>query len=337
MSFDPMDRHRALMAAAPRDMAWNGVEDITIWQARARALLRELLGLPLKRPRASHMSVEHEATRDGYHERRFVFESEADVHVPCVMRAPVGVASPPLIVCLQGHSKGMHISLGQPKYEGDEETISGGDRDFARQAVGLGYAALTIEQRGFGECGGTPDGPACYQPAASALLLGRTLLGERVWDVSRAIEVVTSEFDVDADRICVMGNSGGGTATIYAAALNLGFAAAMPSCALAGFAESIGLQYHCLCNYVPGIMKHFDMGDILALIAPRPLVVVNGREDAIFPIESAVREFARAKRVYDGLGAGDMIYHVIGRGGHRFYAAEAWPALNKLTGWGDEE
>ena len=83
----------------------------------------------------------------------------------------------PLIICLQGHSKGFHISLGRPKYEGDEETINGGDRDFARQIIARGQAALAIEQRAFGERGGTPE-PNCYQPSVQNFLLGRTIVGD---------------------------------------------------------------------------------------------------------------------------------------------------------------
>ncbi len=33
------------------------------------------------------------------------------------MLLPDGVEKPPVIICLQGHSKGMHISLGRPKYD----------------------------------------------------------------------------------------------------------------------------------------------------------------------------------------------------------------------------
>ncbi len=111
----------------------------------------------------------------------------------------------PLIICLQGHSTGMHISLGRAVFAGDEETISGGDRDFARQIIARGQAALTIEQRAFGERGGTPKGPDCHQRSVQALLLGRTLIGDRCHDISCAIDAVVENFaQIDTSRIAIM-------------------------------------------------------------------------------------------------------------------------------------
>ena len=111
----------------------------------------------------------------------------------------------------------MHISLGRPKYPGDEDSIKGGDRDFCVRAVKEGFAAIAVEQRNFGECGAEETGrPRCYESTLTALLMGRTTIGERVWDVSRLIDLLESDFSdkVDLENICCMGNSGGGTATI---------------------------------------------------------------------------------------------------------------------------
>lgn len=300
----------------------------------ARRLL-ERLGLPLEKV-APETRIEWTREEDGYTETRFVFKSEKDVFVPCHLLLPSNSSGGklPLIICLQGHSTGMHISLGRPVYPGDAESIAG-DRDFARQAVRRGQAALAIEQRGFGECGGTPKGPDCHQVAMQALLLGRTLIGERVWDVSRAIDAVCEAFpQIDETRIAVMGNSGGGTATIYAAAVNERITAAMPSCAICGFLPSIGAQKHCVCNYIPGIMKDFDMAELCGLVAPRPLVIVTGREDPIFPAWSATEQFEIARdRYYARANAQNRICQVIGEGGHRFYAEEGWAAFDRLTGW----
>jgi uncharacterized protein (UPF0371 family) len=60
----------------------------------------------------------------------------------------------------------------------------------------------------------------------------------------------------------------------------------------------------------------------------RPLVVVTGSEDKIFPVNSAKECVAEGKKVYDALGAGENIIHVIGAQGHRFYADDSWPHIN---------
>lgn len=361
INYDPMLCHDELMKNIRKRSAYKG-GDFSVWQKAAREKLAGLLGLPFETPGEDGFLIEWEKDDDeaGFREIRFSFKPENNCWACAHLLLPLshvesgkgnnigrgsstkgrtgsnrtGGSRIPLIICLQGHSTGMHISLGRAKFERDAQTISGGDRDFALQTVKHGFAALTLEQRAFGERGGTPAGTACKQPAMSALVLGRTLIGERVWDVSRTIDILEKHFpEIDTKRVGLMGNSGGGTITIYAAALETRIAAAMPSCAFCSYRLSIGLLAHCPCNYIPGIMNEFDMGDICGLIAPRPLVVVNGRTDDIFPLEGAEAEFTVTKTLYRAAGSPYACRHIIGGEGHRFYAADAWPVFHELTGW----
>ena len=75
------------------------------------------------------------------------------------------------------------------------------------------------------------------------------------------------------------------------------------------------------------------MGDLAGLIAPRPLIVVNGKEDGIFPLSSALEQAEIARTLYAAAGAPDRFRHVVGPEGHRFYAAQGWPVFDELTGW----
>lgn len=50
---------------------------------------------------------------------------------------------------------------------------------------------------------------------------------------------------------------------------------------------------HCDCNYVPGIFAKLEMGDLAALVAPRPLGAIHGQGDPIFPIAGTRQQFAR--------------------------------------------
>lgn len=324
--------HEALKALAPA-MRYDGTSDFAVWQKNARAHLASLMGLDKITPAADDLfSIEHEKGFDTFTEYRFIFQSEKGYFVPCTLWVPKGKAGKiPAVICLQGHSKGFHISLGRPIYPGDEKSIGGGDRDFAVQIVREGYCALAIEQRGFGECGGDEKGPGCQVPAMSALLYGRTLIGERVFDISRAIDVVTEHFDfVDADKIACMGNSGGGTATIYASAIDERIKVSMPSCALCTYKDSIGAMKHCVCNYIPNIALDFDMGDLCGLIAPRKLIAVSGAEDKIFPHDGVSESIEVASLYYRAAGVPDGYRWIEGPEGHRFYAALAWPVFHEF-------
>ena len=319
-------------------LAFDPQRDFPAWRQAVDAKLRELVGvLPDRVP--PNLRQEYERENDLFRETRFVFSAEAYADVPCHLLVPqAGDAPFPVVVCLQGHSTGMHISLGRPRYEGDEESIAG-DRDFALQAVRQGCAALVIEQRCFGEREQdrlphvVHADSRCHHAAMTALLLGRTMIGERVWDVSRAIDVLGEFPEIDAGRIGCMGNSGGGTITYFAACLDERIGIAMPSCYVCTFRDSIGTIDHCGDNYIPGILQYFEMGDLAGLIAPRPLVVVAGRDDGIFPIGAVEETFETIRRIYRAAGAPDRCRLVIGEGGHRFYADLAWPVFRELSGW----
>lgn len=311
-------------------MSYNG-ENIEEWKKTARAKLSELLGMDKFTKVAPNLNIEYTEMKDGYTEIRFTFQSEEDYEVPCHLLLPDGVEKPPVMICLQGHSKGMHISLGNPKFEGDEASIKGGDRDFCVRAIKEGYAAIALEQRNFGELSVFESEPKCQMSSMTAILMGRTTIGERVWDVSRLIDVLETDFSdkLDLKNICCMGNSGGGTAAAYIAALEDRIVLAMPSCAMASFKDSIGAMKHCTCNYVPHIAEYFDMGDLMAMAYPKYYIQVSGKDDHIFPLFAAEDVFEKGKAAYLKEGKGDRCSMVTGNGGHRFYADDSWPLVHK--------
>lgn len=311
--------------------------DFDAWREELRAKLRELLGDEPERV-PLNVRVEWTDETEDYKEYRFVYDSEPETSVPAHLLVPKRAKKPcPVVICLQGHSTGMHISLGRAVYDKDD---SSGDRDFALQIISEGYAALVIEQRAFGErisqriINHNPYyRTTCYLPAMAASLLGRTLIGERVWDISRAIDAMAEFPEIDTDRVACMGNSGGGTATYYAACIDERIKIAMPSCAVCSFSQSIGTLYHCACNYVPLLGKYVDMGDLAGLIAPRPLVVVAGAKDTGFLLPGVESEYEVIKKIYARAGVPDACELVVGSEGHRFYADPSWDVFRRLSGW----
>lgn len=293
---------------------------------------RELLRVPDKLTNPVPLIEYRDDSNPEFDEIRFTFESEPNLFVPAHMLLPKNIkGSLPVVICLQGHSTGMHISLGRVKYSGDENSISGGDRDFAIQAVRRGYASIAMEQRGFGEMK-TEIAPkaGCNHVAMQALMLGRTLIGERTLDVMQLIDTLTAFDYLDLNRIGLMGNSGGGTATYHASCLEKRIKVTMPSCSFNTYYDSIMSMHHCTCNYIPDILKYMEMPDLAIMIAPRPLIIVNGKDDTIFPLHAVENGFETVKRIYAAAGVPDNCKLIIGDGGHRFYADDSWPVFEKF-------
>ena len=313
-------------------MAFDENADYQEWKVQAKQKLEELLGLPFEKCN-DDFQILCESDKEGYCRIDFEFQSEKGYYIPCNLLFPSGTSNPlPTVICLQGHSSGKHVSLGEAEFEDDESTIL--HSDFALQAVKEGYCAVTMDQRYMGQTGRASDGtPSCFAENRSmpSLLLGRTAIGERVWDVQRLIDVMEVYLQkyIDMERIICLGNSGGGTATFYAACMDERIYMAIPSCAVCTFEESVLPVYHCACNYIPGIRKYFNMGDIGCLIAPRKLIQVNGVEDHLFWIEGA-RECHRViQQAYRKLGSENHYHMVEGDGAHQFFPADVWPLVAK--------
>jgi dienelactone hydrolase len=327
----PSEYHCHVMAQIQPRLAYDG-GDVIAWQQRLRRKLRDLLGYAPgpKRPLNARLIWRREHLL-GIIEK-IVFTSEPYADVPAYVCLPKNTRSPyTFMICLQGHSTGMHVSIAADREDETKAIEVAGDRDFALGCMARGIAALCIEQRSFGErreqTQKQVSSHGCHDAAMQALLVGKTLIGERVYDVERGIDYLATRRDADMQRIGVMGNSGGGTTTIYAAALLSRLAFAMPSCSFCTFRGSIGAVYHCADNYVPGILRIADMADVLGLFAPRPVVVVAGQDDGIFPIDGVRSVFEQLQRIYAAAGAEEACHLVVGEGGHRFYAADAWPVM----------
>lgn len=329
-----------LLEQAPRQLAFDPSRDYQSWRSQLRDVVRRLVGL-MPQPVQPNLRIVGQTSNDLFTETQFLFTSEANADVPCHLLVPTKATNPaPVMICLQGHSTGMHISLGRARSDADQHSIDGG-RDIAIQALKEGYAALVMEVRCFGIRGDQrPDdrkswAQGCHHASMAALLLGRTAIGERCWDISRAIDLICSgAFEgLDSSRIGVTGNSGGGTLSYWSAALDERIALSIPSCYFCTFAESIGKISHCQCNYVPGVLQYFEMPDLAALIAPRPLIIVAGQLDEIFPIQAVRGAFETVRQIYSAAGAPDNCRLLVGPDGHRYYPDLAWPAMAEVTGW----
>jgi len=348
LSLSPSRVHQRLMKQTRPRLGYPGPGgDLAAWQAQLRAAFANALGMdqmpaePCPLNVHTLRTIEHDLGRI----EKLVFTSEQGADVPAYLCVPAQPrATPtPVFICLQGHSTGMHQSIGRACADEDTPITKEGDRDFGLQCMARGIVALCIEQRGFGErkeaeFGTTTGTTTCGCAVSHALMLGRTLAGERVYDTQRGIDLLHELVNTreglafDFHRLGLMGNSGGGTITLFTAALDDRVKLAMPSCYFCTWAASIMSLYHCPDNHIPGAFLLCENADIAGLIAPRPMVVVNGKDDDIFPIDAARDAFVDLRKIYDAAGAPDRVHHVIGQGGHRFYADDAWPIMERYLG-----
>ena len=334
-TFNSQEYIRSKVVGLQPSMRYQAGQDFDKWQQDAYDKLSDLLGLQYFERCDDCFEVVKEEQYEEYRKLEFCFQSEEGYWVSCDLLIPNGVNKPiPTVICLQGHSTGKHISIGKAKFENDAKSIAGG-RDFAVRAVKEGFCAIALEQRYMGTAGQNEQGsPACASlgDGLATLLLGRTAIGERVWDIQRLIDVMEKHLTqyVDLDRIICMGNSGGGTATFYTSCIEKRIYLSMPSCAVCTYEDSIIAMRHCACNFIPGIRNYFEMGDLAGLIAPRKFVLVCGIEDQIFPLKGVEETYKIIESTYKMLGKEELCHLVKGNGGHQFYPDDAWPVVHKL-------
>ena len=323
-------------------LSYSGKRNFDKWRKQLKDKLVELTGMDKVMQNAAEnpeFMIEEDVVKDGYRRIRFTFFSEIGSLVPCYLLVPLtGKKTYPLAITLQGHSTGFHNSIGEAKSEDDLSYITTRG-DFAVQAVKEGYCALCVEQRCMGErvtSRHTFEKHMCSYPSLAAILLGRTVIAERCFDISRAIDMMSNFDFVDKDKILITGNSGGGTTSFYAACFDERIKISAPSCAFCSYEKSILLKRHCACNYIPSAFNWFEMYDLAALIAPRDLIIIAGKEDPIFNIKGVKKGFSVAKKIYSKIDAENNVKLFVTPKAHYWCKDIVWNSINTRAeelGW----
>ncbi len=123
--------------------------------------------------------------------------------------------------------------------------------------------------------------------AKAALWSGRPLIGQMVGDLFLALEVLNTL--VPKTPVATVGISMGGTLAYLVAALREEVAACAQMCVFSDIGPLIGLQSHDLHGpymTIPGLLPDHDLGEIAALVAPRPHLVITGAQDPLTPPEA---------------------------------------------------
>jgi hypothetical protein len=329
-----------LNSAGNRAFSFTGHESQSVeeWQTRARPALRKLIGLTgMNEQLQGHVvSVELEPAEDmgDYSRQLGRMETEPDVWIPFWLLRPGGEGPFPLAITPHGHdSNGYNTSVGIPSERMPAEKIQEEDRDVAVQAVRRGFMAIAPATRGL-SCDGVPDiynkhgGRDCRSQLMHCLMVNRTCVGERVYDMERFLDWAVQSFEVDESRVLMMGNSGGGVVTTYAAACDERITVAVPSCSF-DLLQARGCIMHCDCNLVPGILHFGEFYDVAGLIAPRRLLIVNGRHDSLHRPAEVDQAAEKVAHIYEAAGASANFSHQFGEEGHRFYKDIMWPFIEQ--------
>jgi len=301
--------------AAARTMPADKAE----WDARRpelKAKLQAALGLdPWPERTPLNPRITGSAERDYYRVENIIFESRPDFLVTANLFLPLGAKGPlPAIVVVPGHAM-----VEGKNYE-----------PYLTAQLGLvrqGFAVLAYDPIGQGE----RKRPGFDHPLGyGSLLVGRTNEGYIVWDTIRAIDYLCTRPEIDAGKIGLTGNSGGGENTFYTTPLDDRIQAAASFCFTCSYEAWLrDGGNHCICNHMPGLTSTMEQFEIIGLNAPRPYLAGNGAKDPIFPIKGTRETLEKAKGIYGFYGAADAVRGVEGSEGHGW----SLPLREATYGW----
>ena len=178
-------------------------------------------------------------------------------------------------------------------------------------------------------------GSTCRELNNLATSMGLSLTGLWVWDLMRLLDYIETREDCDCENLSVAGLSGGGLQSLWLAALDSRIKKAVVSGYFYGYRDSLlDMPLNCSCNYVPNLWSTVDMGDIGALVAPRPLLVETGDQDELNGargIQNVVEQVAITEHAYKVLQAESHFQHKIYSGEHRWYGDDAYTFLSQQS------
>jgi dienelactone hydrolase len=233
--------------------------------------------------------------------------------------------------------------------------------DVASALAARGFLAVAIDGRYHGERTKTGYDEAIFH----AYKTGKEhpFYYDTVWDVMRLIDYLETRNDVDPKRIGLIGISKGGIETYLAAAADPRIAVAVPCIGVQSFrwalennawqarvgtiqsaVESAARGDHASLNeqfirtfydrVVPGIYSEFDGPAMLPLIAPRPLMVINGDSDSLTPLPSVMLAANSASEAYASAGAKDkFVLRVQKNTGHSVNGDSLRAAIDWFVSW----
>lgn len=328
----------ALKARLDFPLAWHpGISDLARWRQLARDKVLELTWQRIEScPFEPEVLAEQD--RGNYTARRLAFSLGTDSRAHGLLLVPKGQGPFPAAVLYHDH--GANFAIGKEKLI---EPWGDASRHAAARAWSEKYfegvfPGDELARRGFvvfatDALGWSDRGELTYEMqqalAANLTNLGSSLAGLMAFEDMRAAEFVASLPEVDASRIASLGFSMGAFRSWQVAALSPHISAAAASnwmataCGLMtpGNNQLRGASAWHMTH--PGLLRFLDYPDVASLAAPKPVLMMAGEQDPLFPPESVREAFARMARVWQAWGAADCFEtHVWPATGHVFQKAQ---------------
>jgi dienelactone hydrolase len=199
--------------------------------------------------------------REGYEIEKRVYETEPGIKVPALRFVPPKEKRQPGVV-LYLNDRGMA-----------EAAAVGGPLD---KLAKDGREVLALDVRGFGET--APAGPGKkpnyfgvdYSEIFISQHLNRPLLGQRVYDVLAVLDTLPEKADV-----YLIGVGAAAPIALHAAALDQRVKETTLEHGVLSWSSVVRtpVSVNQLTNVVPGVLAVYDLPDLAAMIAPRPLTI----------------------------------------------------------------
>ena len=307
-------------------------------RTQIRTQLWLLLGKLPPRPARPEVQTLKREDRGDYWLEKFQFDNGAGATVPGYLFLPKRAIakSPAILYC---HWHGGQYDNGKEEMLRAEHTPQEPGPVLARR----GYVVLGIDAYCFGERNGQgPGGPkekgGAGEMTASKfnLWVGRTLWGMILRDDLMALDYLVSRPEVDADRVGVTGISMGATRSWWLLALDDRIKTGVAVACLTRYQNLIeqqSLPAHGIYYFVPGMLNHFDTEAVIALIAPRPVLMLTGDKDGGSPLGGIQIIESKVRPVYKLCERENEYQSVVFPGIGHVYLPDMW---DKMLVWMDQ-
>lgn len=169
------------------------------------------------------------------------------------------------------------------------------------QMTRVGFRVVIPELLGLGEAAyeyllkGQPALGGCFFNYAFLTLCGYDLTGVRVWQTIKIMDFMQL-LGWNADII--FGVSGGGLVCELASVLDDRVQNIIISSYVNTYEDSILAKEQCIDNYIHGINRLGNSYELLALAAPKRMLLLNGNADRPFPLAGTQKAFAYMQEIY---------------------------------------